>query len=236
MSDLIRLAALNNAEWCDAVFRAHGLAGHIDGSLWLNRNPAPRFYPNAVTLRPDDGRAQLDAITTLAAELGGGFAVKDSFASLDLAPLGFRPLFSATWIVRPSGPPAPGDATGLDWRIVSTPAAFDAWQAGWAGTDDPSPSPFAPALLADPAVTLIAGWCDDAVVAGAALNRSSGALGWSNVFGPSETQMGCRAAALRFALGFAGDQPLVGYEHGDDFVQSLELGFAPLGPLTIWGS
>jgi len=234
MSDLVRLAALNNAAWCDAVFRAHGLAGETDGAIWLNRNPAPRFYPNAVTLGRHEGERQLAAVTALAADLPGGFAVKDSFAALDLAPLGFAPLFSATWIVRPAGLPAPDGDAGLDWKIASTPADFDAWQAGWSGTD-PSPSPFAPALLADEDVTLIAGWRDDAVVAGAALNRSPGALGWSNVFGPSEAGPDCRAAALRLALGLAGDLPLIGYGHGDDLARSLALGFAPLGPLTIWG-
>ncbi|MCX5569362.1 hypothetical protein [Kaistia nematophila] len=233
MSDLVRLAALNNAGWCDAVFRAHGLAGHFDGSVWLNRNPAPRFYPNAVTLRPDDDQTQLDALVTLAADLPGGFAVKDSFAALDLAPLGFAPLFSATWIGRPAGIPAPQGDAGLDWGTVSTPADFDAWRAGWSGTD-PAPSPFAAPLLADPAITLIAGWRGDAVVAGAALNRSPGALGWSNVFGPDDAYEACRAAALRFALGLAGDLPLIGYERGDDLARSLDLGFAPLGPLTIW--
>lgn len=234
MSDLVRLAALNNAAWCDAMFRAHGLAGETDGAIWLNRNPAPRFYPNAVTLGRDDGERQLAAVATLAADLPGGFAVKDSFAALDLAPLGFAPLFSATWIGRQPGLPPPQGDAGLDWKIVSTPASFGAWQAGWSGTD-PSPSPFAPALLADPAVTLVAGWRGDAVVAGAALHRSPGAMGWSNVFGPAEVLPECRAAALRFALGLAGDLPLVGYERGDDLAQSLALGFAPLGPLTIWG-
>lgn len=234
MSDLVRLAALNNAEWCDAVFRALGRPGEFAPAIWLNRNPAPRFYPNAITLTREDGTAQFDAVANLAGSLVSGFAVKDSFAALDLSPLGFRPLFSATWIFRDADAPAPTEDAGLDWRIISTPASFAAWQAGWTG-DDTSPSPFGAPLLANSRVLLIGGWRSNAVVAGAALNRSAGALGWSNVFGPSDDLPACRAAALRFALRIAGKLPLVGYEHGEDLAQSLDLGFQPCGPLTIWG-
>ncbi|MCX5578334.1 hypothetical protein [Kaistia terrae] len=234
MSDLVRLAARNNADWCDAVCRAWGRPGEFSGSLWLNRHPVPRFYPNAVTLTPDNGEAQHAAVAMLATALDAGFAVKDSFAALDLVPLGLTPLFSATWIFRPPGRPAPTGDDGLDWKVVSTPQAFDAWRAGWSG-DDPAPSPFAPGLLQNSAITLIGGWRGDAVFAGAALNRSTAALGWSNVFGPAESSAACRAAALRFALDLAGERPIIGYEQGDALAQSLELGFQPAGPLTIWG-
>jgi hypothetical protein len=42
-------AARNNAIWCDTICRAHGVQGEFHGQLWLNRQPVPRFYPNAVT-------------------------------------------------------------------------------------------------------------------------------------------------------------------------------------------
>jgi len=44
-------AARNNAEWCDAVCRAHGNPGEFHDGIWLNRKPVPRFYPNAGHLR-----------------------------------------------------------------------------------------------------------------------------------------------------------------------------------------
>ena len=235
MSDLVRLAARNNAEWCDAVCRSWGRPGEFRPNVWLNRHPAPPFYPNAVTLTPDDDGSQRAALDALANELGTGFAIKDSFATLDLAPLGLAPLFSASWIARLPGNPVPaGDYNGLDWRIVSTPEAFDAWQSGWAD-EASTPSPFAATLLEDPAITLIGGWRGDTIVAGAALNRSAGAVGWSNVFVPDEAAPECRAGALRFALSLAGNLPLLGYERGDALAQSLALGFTACGPLTIWG-
>lgn len=234
MNDIVRLAALNNAEWCDAVYRAQGRPGEFTPALWLNRQSAPPFYPNAVTLTAEDGAKQHETLATLTEQLAGNFAVKDSFATLDLSRQGFRPLFSASWIFRDARNPAPTTDAGLVWKVVSTPASFAAWQRGWAG-DSVSPSPFAVPLLADPRVTLIGGWRGDTVIAGAALNRSAGAIGWSNVFGPSDDSYACRAAALGFALGMAGNIPLVGYEQGEELAQSLDLGFAACGPLTIWG-
>lgn len=233
MNDRVRLAASNNVEWCDAVCRALGRPGEFTPALWLNRQPAPPFYPNAITLNAEDGARQFEAIAALTAELAGNFAVKDSFATLDLSPLGFEPLFSATWIYRDASDPVPAADAGLSWEIVTTPESFAAWQAGWAG-NSASPSPFAMPLLADRNITLIGGWRGNTVMAGAALNRSAGAVGWSNVFGPSDDPA-CRAAALGFALRIAGNMPLVGYEHGEDLAQSLDLGFAACGPLTIWG-
>src|SRR5207244_420931 len=92
-------AAHNNAVWCDTVCRAHRNPGEFSPHLWLNRHPVPRFYPNAVTLTGNEGAAdQRAAIETLVAENGlTGFGVKDSFYSLDLAPLNFHVLFEATW-------------------------------------------------------------------------------------------------------------------------------------------
>jgi hypothetical protein len=95
-------AAKNNAIWCDTICRAHGSPGEFHNELWLNRYAVPRFYPNVVTLSAEDGTAtQLTSIQTLAANgLSGGWGVKDSFCSLDLITLGFKPLFEARWLWR----------------------------------------------------------------------------------------------------------------------------------------
>jgi hypothetical protein len=99
-SALLAQTAENNARWCDVICRAHGAPGELHEYLWLSRRPMPRFYPNVVTLSAEAGAAaQLAAVCELvdAGQLGS-FAVKDSFASLDLAPLGFHVLFEATWL------------------------------------------------------------------------------------------------------------------------------------------
>jgi hypothetical protein len=94
-------AARNNAEWCDAVCRAHNNPGEFHDDIWISRHPVPRFYPNAGTLAEPNPR-QLDLIDELiGVRLPPGWAVKDSFSMLDLESRGFRMLFDAEWIYLP---------------------------------------------------------------------------------------------------------------------------------------
>jgi len=104
----VEQAARNNAVWCETVCRVHGTPGEFYAPLWLTRHPVPRCYPNVVTLSHDSTAAQLAHIEALV-ELGlpGRWGVKDSFCSLDLAALGFRPLFDATWLWRAPVQPLP---------------------------------------------------------------------------------------------------------------------------------
>ena len=94
-------AALNNARWCDAVCLAHGRPGTFLPHMWVNAEPVPRFYPNAVTLAHDEAavaeqRSTIDIL--LKSNLPGRWAVKDSFNTLDLSRRGFDVLFEAHWI------------------------------------------------------------------------------------------------------------------------------------------
>jgi len=96
---LIRVAAQNNAGWCDAFCRMHGIVGHFRAGYWFSPVRTPRYYPDAVTLLPEIPLEQvLSGIDT-----SEGCSVKDSFAGLDLAAAGFRPLFTAHWPGSPLG-------------------------------------------------------------------------------------------------------------------------------------
>ena len=98
-TDRAALCARNNALWCDAVCRAHGVPGEFVGGLWLNRQPVPRFYSNVVTLSPKDPAGQRAWVEHLMTRRAS-FSVKDSFVALDLSRLGFDVLFEATWLWR----------------------------------------------------------------------------------------------------------------------------------------
>jgi hypothetical protein len=50
---LIRVAAQNNAEWCDAFSRTHGIVGQFGAGRWFSPVRTPRYYPDAVTLLPE---------------------------------------------------------------------------------------------------------------------------------------------------------------------------------------
>lgn len=67
--DRRRSAALNNAEWCDAVCRTHGLPGRILPAAWIQPRIGPPYYSNMVTLSPavDENLAAIDELKTCSA-------------------------------------------------------------------------------------------------------------------------------------------------------------------------
>lgn len=50
MDSRAREAARNNADLCDSVCRAHGLAPGFHPDAWVSPRRTPPFYPDAVTL------------------------------------------------------------------------------------------------------------------------------------------------------------------------------------------
>ena len=131
---LLDAAVANNASWCDAVCRSHGYPGVFSSRLWSSTQHRLRFYPNAITLRPEVTAPEALAV----ADPSQPFAVKDSFARLDLAPAGFRLLAGASWIVRDGGPDDPPD-DGPSWDKVTSAGELSDWETAWAGGsgDDP---------------------------------------------------------------------------------------------------
>lgn len=226
---LVRAAARNNAEWCAAVSRSHGLAGEFAVESWAAPARTPVYYPDAVTLVPGVDAAALVARIDTAAP---GASVKDSFADADLAGFGFRVLFEAQWIHRLPG--APTVASELEWSQVRTPDALRAWALAWDGGEGQAEL-FRPDLLEDPSVVVLSGFsADGRVVAGAVVNRSGELVGVSNVFsidGGADTAWPPVLAAVDRLFP---SLPVVGYEHGDDLAAAVRHGFAPIGPLRVW--
>lgn len=95
-SKWIEAAARANADWCHEVVTAHGCVGHFEERVWWCEGEPPEFYPAAVTLRSE----------ATSEDAARGEFVSDSWAALDLVPLGYRIAFEATWLVR-------GDSPGL---------------------------------------------------------------------------------------------------------------------------
>jgi hypothetical protein len=120
-------AARNNAEWCDLVCRTHGINTTFEPDVWVAQRRSPPLYPDAVTLsdRPSAG----DVVSRV--DSSTGCSVKDSFASVDLSPEGFRLLFDAEWIYRESAEQPAEPAAG--WSLVRTPDQLRAWAAAHGG-------------------------------------------------------------------------------------------------------
>jgi hypothetical protein len=243
MSPQVVQAAHNNTHWCDTVCRAHGTPGEFHDYLWLNRHPVPRFYPNAVTLSANSGVAdQLAAIRDLVATAPlVSFGVKDSFTTLDLAPLAFHVLFEAQWLWRAGSRPPPARLdTGLSCTTIQKPADLIRWEAAWNGLPaaDPSTLPpriFLPALLSDPDIRFIAAYGDRQIVAGAIANRTGDVVGISNVFVPEANAARCWAGCLATIIDAFPRLPLVSYERGNDLIIAQALGFEVVGSLPVWG-
>jgi hypothetical protein len=227
--DLLRLAALNNAEWCDTVARTHGLTGAFGDGLWSSAERTPDLYPDAVTLRPG-----VPASAVLAAvDATDGCSVKDGFADLALGDHGFGLLLAGRWIGRLPGhatppPPPPARLTWSPARSVQDVAEFgDAWGRG-------GPHPFRPALLEDRRATLLTGRLAGTVVAGAALNDTGPVTGVSNVFGADADPAELWAELDAALTAHLGGRPLVGWASVQDLREPLTRGFSDLGPLRVW--
>ncbi|MFI6809318.1 hypothetical protein ACIBO6_30670 [Streptomyces luteogriseus] len=230
--NLVRAAARNNAEWCAAMCRAHGVTGEFGAGAWAAAVRTPLYYPDAVTLGPG---ADPYALTARIDTASPGASVKDSFADLELAAAGFHVLFEAQWVHRPAGAPTP--SSDLAWDVVGDSDTLRAWALAWddgAGDADL----FRPGLLADPETFVIlarpAHGSDDRVVAGAVATRSEHVVGVSNLFGREGAPEVAWPVVLQALADLFPTLPVVGYEHGDDLKVALRHGFEPIGPLRVW--
>ncbi|MFN8493373.1 MAG: hypothetical protein U0350_37590 [Caldilineaceae bacterium] len=242
IDERIQQAAYNNAVWCDTVCRAHGWPGEFHEDIWVQWHGSLPYYPNAVTLTDECNlTTQRQAIQRLAeARLPEGCGVKDSFCVLDLTPLGFEPLFEATWLYRPATLLPPIEPIqGVQWRRVQEATELRIWERAWRGGTgeetgkEPAPL-FLPTLLADKQIVFLAAYQAERIVAGAILNRTGAVVGLSNLFTPDGDAApwwaSCVAASQALLPGLA----LVGYERGQDLVYAQQCGFEALGPLRIW--
>lgn len=226
---LVRAAARNNAEWCAAMCRSHGVNSRFDQQGWAAPVRTPLYYPDAVTLVPGaDASALVARVDTTAP----GASVKDSFADRDLSEAGFEVLFEAQWISRPAGLVVAGP--DLDWAVVSDEPGLREWALAWDGGDGQADL-FGPALLEDPATFVLAGRsAEGRVTAGAVASRSDDVVGVSNVFELDDSADAAWPGVLSMLHDLFPALPVVGYEHGDDLTAAVRHGFEPIGPLRIW--
>lgn len=221
-------AVVNNAAWCDAVARTHGITGRFATDAWTAPTRTPPLYPDAVTLRPDvDARSVLARI-----DAGPGASVKDSFATLDLAPHGFSVLFDATWIVRASGTGALTGATAAFAAVDAT--TFPAWEVAWR-SDGPA-GVLRPDLVDLPGVTVLAATGPTgSIVAGAVLFATTDAVvGVSNVFAPADALDAAWQGVVAWTELHVPAAAIVGYEAGVDLAAAWRIGFEPIAPLRVW--
>jgi len=197
------------------VCRAHGRAGTFLPHAWVNAEPVPRFYPNAVTLAHDEAAVaeQRDAVAILVkSNLPGRWSVKDSFRTLDLSRQGFDVLLEASWIR--SVMPIDGPSSDIVWQHE---------------TEGKAVLPFD-----DPNFAMFTGRRGYAVVAGGMLYRADGVVGLSNVVADAADAVAVWRSLTLLATRMFPRLPLVGYESGSELLAALDAGFEIGDPLRIW--
>ncbi len=235
-------AVSSNARWCNTICRIHGHAGEFLDNIWIMWHPAPPFYPNVITLADSPATTALIASirNRIDSRIPDTWAVKDSFCTLDLSPLGFRPLFDATWIGRvPTRERPEVDLPHIRWQKLHRATELAVWEAAWRDApsdtaDAISPRLFLPPLLMDDTIAIIAAYHHDRIVAGAIAQHTDQVIGLSNVFVSSQHDAALRAGCIAAVMDLFPALPIVGYESGDDLAAFLALGFRELGPLRIW--
>lgn len=207
------------------------MPGRFDPDAWVSPRRTPPYYPDAVTLDPTvPGRSLLERIDIIAPEC----SIKDSFATLDLGPFGFRIGHEAEWIYREPPSALTAIPQDLRWVAVETPDGLSAWASAW-DVEGEGIDLFRPALLPDPSVTILGGYVGDSIVAGAIANRTGDSLvGLSNVFTTVGDLEGAWSGILGYLETAFPSLSIVGYEAGDALAVARRRGFESAGPLRIW--
>jgi hypothetical protein len=238
----IELAVLNNVHWYEALFSAHGISFETDQWVWVSHGKPPPFHSNLVVLSRNATQGQIEPYLHQIASTPrpGGWSMKDSYACLDLVPLGFSELFEANWIwMEPSGLGPHDPTSNLVWQRITNVGDLSRWEAAWAG-DGKSlsaasrPCQFPGQLLADPHFVFLAGSAQGEIVAGGILNQSPGAVGVSNVFAQPIAGAEVWPALVRRAVKEYPNRPLVGYERDAGLQAAQQVGFTPVGALRVW--
>jgi hypothetical protein len=226
--DRDKVAALNNAEWCAAVWRSHGLLVEQAHGMWFCSHPTPRYFPNVVTIGSGAQSAkQVALIAELARDASLDLSVKDSFACLDLSAAGLKTLFDARWLRRRELRP-PVSARALDWMRIDDEPGLAAWERAWRGSDLDPLRIFRAELLDDERVCVFAGFDEtNTIRAGGIAFNAEGATGVTNIFGS-------RRQFLDALVARSAPAEIVCYERGSDLSSAADAGFEMLGSLRIW--
>ena len=173
-----------------------------------------------------------DAVADIIKARGGRIGIKDSFCELDPDALGLKVLFNASWIWRDATP----QVAQSTWVRVSDSDHLEGWEEAWKLVGSPTDQRmFAPTLLDRDDIAFLAAIEADEVAAGCIANRSIDCVGLSNVFAidPRPNLYGEAAAAV---AAYAPQQPIVGYERGDNLNAALIAGFEVTGRLRVLAS
>lgn len=218
----VERAVLNNVAWCGMVCAAHGINPYFKENLWGLHSKAPTFYPEIITTSRN---ATIEEVKSFI-ENGEVSSIKDSFANLNLIPIGFKILFEAEWIFHPSVP----DLEPLEtpWHVITTEKDLTQWTIT-SGLEDV----IKPDLLKTKEVKIFISEKNDGV-SGFIANLSANVVGISNVFSVGKDMESLwRDIPKIISFEFPG-LAMGGYEHDCNLTAAHLSGWTSIGPLRVW--
>lgn len=223
------VAANNNADLYEAVFRSHGLNYSRLPYAFVGADRPPPYYSNLTVLAPGYADVVLEQLDRLARQFDGSVGLKDSFSELDLRDNGFSVLFEASWIWRPPGMPTPPS----DWHVMEDAADLALWEQAWKAAGSPTERRmFCDAMLDLPDIRFLGLKVGDVVEAGCIANVSGDCIGLSNVFSRSMSGDAFTSATEAVAA-VEPAYPIVGYESDGHLAHACAAGFQTVGNLRI---
>ena len=218
----LRQAVDASVGWYDDLCAVHGVGSALSDGLWMSLGPPPPLHSDAVAVEPSV------TVDQVLAALGGRAhaGIKDSFATIDLAPAGWQLLFAATWIHRDEGGSPRTDSSA--WRPVTDAAELGRWTA-----HHDTAEVLLPALLNRAHFKILGRHAHGELTAGAVARLGSGVVDVSNLWAAPNHLVDWDELADAVHAAFPG-RPLVGYERGDDLERALAGRFTAVGPLRVW--
>ncbi|MDP5277187.1 hypothetical protein [Chengkuizengella axinellae] len=222
MNTLIDQAVKNNIAWCEIVCDSHGVAHTSKEHLWGVFSKAPKYYPELITKSKyssvEDINNYINKVTVS--------SIKDSFANLNLSPLGFEILFNAKWIFHEGV----HDSRSLHdkWRVINTEKDLKKWTISSGLVDIIKPD-----ILNENSVKIFM-YEQNNAVCGFIANLSANVVGVSNVFttdhANEELWLDIPDIISTEFPGF----PIVGYEHNENLIAANSAGWRSIGSLRVW--
>jgi GNAT superfamily N-acetyltransferase len=238
----IAIAALNNVLQSEAVLAAAGSAGTFTDTFWTNAHTFDIPYANGATLSSAaHGQRHFEAVEQLTTSRPGSAPtyVMDSWAALDLAPLGYSVRIADKWFLRDRALEQAASSTeGVE--IIDSASALAEWEAasvvGFGGVAPDVPGHTYPAiLLGDERFTFFAMRIDGELCAGVMLFRDPHCTGVYTFFTlPEYRGRGLGTDLLSHALSRAPDLPLA--TNPSEMSRGIfsKLGFRAVGERRIW--
>ena len=218
----VKQAVDNNIAWCQLVSAAFGKPSFTTDKVWGLHTTAPLYYPELITT----SRTTIEEDILEFLKLDHICSLKDSYATLQLEPLGFQLLIEAEWICHPSVNEQKPES--CQWSIVQTEKEFERWTK-MTGLENSIPVD----LLANEGVKIFYRDAPDGF-AGFIANVAADAVGISNVFSSGMDNVELwRAIPQAVSTEFPG-LLLVGYEEGDSLSVACSSGWTSIGPLRVW--